>query len=122
MEDSASFVRKALSSMSDSDEESGWTMYFEDFLSNNNEKEQRSYSSSVPGSSSFVSDAASSSAKKFDQGKGFSMNKSGKNLRFRNKAKGTLADDALEDTASSPVHSPKVKVCVFLFSLICSFQ
>ncbi|XP_019055567.1 PREDICTED: uncharacterized protein LOC104610871 isoform X2 [Nelumbo nucifera] len=97
-------------------EESGWTIYFEDFLSNNQETTSRS-SGFV--SSSLVSDAASCAArKKFSDQDGGSVGcyslvgsqKSCKELSFkkRMRTKGVWDDDDLEDTASSPVNSPKV--------------
>ncbi|XP_052208208.1 vascular-related unknown protein 1-like [Diospyros lotus] len=88
-----------------SDEESSWTFYFEDFLCNNDEQSYNSLSSGH----SLVSDAASSSAaaKKFLDN--YQLEKSGRNLSFKKrKTKGPFVDDALEDTASSPVNSPKV--------------
>ncbi|KAJ8484266.1 hypothetical protein OPV22_016751 [Ensete ventricosum] len=83
-----------------SSEESGWTMYFEDFMassSSSSEEKQEAggfYSISVNGSSA-ISDAASCVAW------------TPLSLKKR-KRKGLLADDSLEDTASSPVSSPKV--------------
>ncbi|KAK9269148.1 hypothetical protein L1049_000917 [Liquidambar formosana] len=116
MEDSMNSMsnNQALSSKArpaDSPEESGWTMYFEDFLSNNNGN-HGSFSSGHE-ISSLVSDAASSSvAKKVTQNEkayGFTWGKRCKNLSFKKrKTKGVLVDDALEDTASSPVNSPKI--------------
>ncbi|KAA8523714.1 hypothetical protein F0562_010137 [Nyssa sinensis] len=108
MEKSMTSMSKALSSKArtaDSQEESSWTFYFEDFLCDNNE--DNSFSSGYE-SHSLVSDAASSAAaKKFAEG--FSLDKSCKKLSFKKrKTKGVLVDDALEDTASSPVNSPKV--------------
>ncbi|XP_062170233.1 vascular-related unknown protein 4-like [Alnus glutinosa] len=104
MENSTNSMSKALSSNERSPEESGWTVYFEDFLvNNNNNEEEHSYCSSRFKSSSLVSDAASFAGKK-------SLDKiSSKRLSFKKrKTIGALVDDALEDTASSPVSSPKV--------------
>ncbi|KAF8391503.1 hypothetical protein HHK36_023808 [Tetracentron sinense] len=95
-----------------SPKESGWTDYFEDFLSNNKE-----YSSCSSGfGSSLVSDAASCAAWKFsdkDHVAGHSSvvgsEKSCKKLSFKkSRTRRVLDDDALEDTASSPINSPKV--------------
>ncbi|XP_010267737.1 PREDICTED: uncharacterized protein LOC104604867 [Nelumbo nucifera] len=98
-------------------EESGWTVYFEDyFLSNNRET---TTCSSVSVSSSLVSDAASCAAwKKYssDQNGGVvgyssevGSEKSNKKLSFKKRrTRGALNDDDLEDTASSPVNRPKV--------------
>ncbi|KAI4333824.1 hypothetical protein L6164_018585 [Bauhinia variegata] len=90
-------------------EESGWTTYFEDFFSNNNNSERCSVSSDVANNSSMVSDATSLAAKKFsgrEKGDEFLVRTSSFNKRKKTKA--ALLDDALEDTASSPVNSPKV--------------
>ncbi|XP_010930685.1 vascular-related unknown protein 1 [Elaeis guineensis] len=88
-----------------SSEESGWTMYFEDFLASER-KEEDGCSFSIAGGSS-ISDAASCVAWK--PSAGAETTKSCKKLSFKKrKAKGVLDDDSLEDTASSPVNSPKV--------------
>ncbi|KAF9672961.1 hypothetical protein SADUNF_Sadunf11G0098800 [Salix dunnii] len=108
----------------DSFEESGWTMYFEDFFAQNNNREDHDFNDHVSfsynhdhGSSSMVSDAASLAVKKSagdhlgEKVAGLPVdNKSFKhNLSFKKRrARGALLDDSLEDTASSPVHSPKV--------------
>ncbi|KAJ6980173.1 hypothetical protein NC653_028100 [Populus alba x Populus x berolinensis] len=102
----------------DSFEESGWTMYFEDFFAQNNREdcdhdfnEHSSFSFDHDGSSPMVSDAASLAVMKSagdhhgERVVGLPIdNKSFKKRR----TKGALLDDALEDTASSPVNSPKV--------------
>lgn len=109
----------------DSFEESGWTMYFEDFFAQNNREdrddgfnEHSSFSFDDDGSSSMVSDAASLAVKKSagdhhgEKVVGFPINnKSFKyNLSLKKRrTKGALLDDPLEDTASSPVNSPKVR-------------
>ncbi|KAK4576254.1 hypothetical protein RGQ29_026989 [Quercus rubra] len=84
MENSMNSMSKAIISKEETSEpaeESGWTIY----------------SSLGLESPSLVSDAASLAGK------------SSKRLSFKKrKAKGVLVDDALEDTASSPVNSPKV--------------
>jgi hypothetical protein len=111
MENSTNSMSKALSSNERSPEESGWTVYFEDFLvNNNNNEEEHSYCSSRFKSSSLVSDAASLAGKK-------SLDKiSSKRLSFKKrKTIGALVDDALEDTASSPVSSPKVRILFSFF-------
>ncbi|KAJ6753603.1 VASCULAR-RELATED UNKNOWN PROTEIN 1-RELATED [Salix purpurea] len=111
----------------DSSEESGWTMYFDDLFAQNNgddqdndQYEQGSFSYDQDGSSSLVSDAASLVLKKsagddhgeeqvggipIDNKKSFRHSLSFKKRR----TKGALIDDSLEDTASSPVNSPKVR-------------
>ncbi|KAJ6752221.1 hypothetical protein OIU85_002626 [Salix viminalis] len=110
----------------DSSEESGWTMYFDDLFAQNNgddqdndQYEQGSLSYDQDGNSSLVSDAASLVLKKsagddhgeeqvggipIDNKKSFRHSLSFKKRR----TKGALIDDSLEDTASSPVNSPKV--------------
>jgi hypothetical protein len=93
MENSTNSMSKALSSNERSPEESGWTVYFEDFLvNNNNNEEEHSYCSSRFKSSSLVSDAASLAGKK-------SLDKiSSKRLSFKKrKTIGALVDDALEN-------------------------
>ncbi|KAL7186480.1 hypothetical protein ACSBR2_028266 [Camellia fascicularis] len=121
MENSTTSMSKPISPKSrtvdnSDDEESSWTFYFEDFLCHNNNDEKSSFSSGYE-NPSLVSDAASAAAaKKFldkdDQVIGaFSWDRiSDKNLSFKKrKTKGGLVNDALEDTASSPVNSPKEK-------------
>ncbi|KAI9093225.1 hypothetical protein K1719_027239 [Acacia pycnantha] len=88
-------------------EESGWTTYFEDFFNG----ERSSISSGVVASSSLLSDAASLAAtatNKLANVHEFSEN--GKRLSFKKRKNdfATVVDDALEDTASSPLNSPKV--------------
>ncbi|MED6113703.1 hypothetical protein PIB30_073253 [Stylosanthes scabra] len=135
---SSSFPTKNITNEFDdeeeSPEESGWTTYFEDFFNNNHNysstimSNDNNFSSVVVdcccSSSSLVSDAASLYATKFVETvqvnnnnnkelcmtmrtkKGSSrsslMKRNNKNIR-----KGFI-DDALEDTASSPLNSPKV--------------
>ncbi|KAA8526952.1 hypothetical protein F0562_008819 [Nyssa sinensis] len=114
MENSMTSMSKALSAKAravDSREESSWTFYFEDFLCNKNEDKSLSSGHESP---SLVSDASSSAAKKITNNNlqlaGFCLDKSCKKLSFkeRKSTKGALVDDPLEDTASSPVNSPKV--------------
>ncbi|CAL9017514.1 unnamed protein product [Prunus brigantina] len=115
-----SMMRKSVSSDNtratshESPEESSWTMYLEDFLTSNNDDgdddERSSFSSYGYENSSIISDAASAVTRKlsaingevlgFDNGSSFEFD--------RRKTKEDLLDDALEDTASSPVNSPKV--------------
>ena len=90
-------------------EESGWTSYFEEFSKG---MEQQSYCSSL-GGSSLVSDAASCAAWKFSH-QNFKVSTAPnlpKKLSFKKaRAKQISEDDPLEDTASSPVNSPKVYI------------
>lgn len=95
----------------DSAEESGWTAYFEDLYSSD------SIEQSFPSSSSLVSDAASCAASKISDRNIIpacysSIEKSQinpKRLSFKkSRAREIHDDDPLEDTASSPVNSPKV--------------
>jgi len=96
------------------DGESGWTSYFEDF----SKGIEPSYCSSLDGSS-LLSDAASSAAWKFSHHnhhllsspsfKASNTTNLPKKLTFKKaRAKQISEDDPLEDTASSPVNSPKV--------------
>ncbi|GLT72100.1 hypothetical protein SLA2020_440600 [Shorea laevis] len=109
-------------------EESGWTMYFDDFFANNinchvdedgRHGERSCLSSDINcASSSMLSDAASSVAAGKSTGASGHENLTGesprlgktrKRLTFRKgKTKGAFVDDDLEDTASSPASSPKV--------------
>ena len=96
-------------------------MYFEDLLANNNN--EYSYSSLGLESPSLVSDAASLAGKRYEsieRDGGLAMVKSSsKRLSFKKrKAKGVLVDDALEDTASSPVNSPKVRIFFISFPFL----
>lgn len=87
-------------------EESGWTSYFEDF----SKDIEPSYCSSSLGGSSLVSDAASCAAWKFSHKNHVrnSPNLSKKISLKKSRTKQISEDDPLEDTASSPVNSPKV--------------
>ncbi|KAG5140968.1 hypothetical protein JHK84_034736 [Glycine max] len=90
-------------------EESGWTSYFEEFSKG---MEQQSYCSSL-GGSSLVSDAASCAAWKLSHHNHLvsypSNNVISKKLRFKKTRTQQISDDdPLDDTASSPVNSPKV--------------
>ncbi|XP_022717685.1 uncharacterized protein LOC111276144 [Durio zibethinus] len=110
-----SMSRSSLVSVYDdqSPEESSWTMYFEDFSNNNNVhmNESSSFSSDMNyQTSSLVSDAASSAARRHVFGASLD-HKSYNSLSFRKrKTKGSagLVNDDLEDTASSPANSPEV--------------
>ncbi|KAE9599930.1 hypothetical protein Lal_00045937 [Lupinus albus] len=96
-------------------EESGWTIYFDDFFNNNHnimedgECNSLSFSGVDTSSTSLVSDAASLAAQKLAEN--FPMSKNGNrslSLKKRKKIRTVFVDDSLEDTASSPVNSPKV--------------
>lgn len=92
-------------------EESGWTCYFEDL----SKDIEQSYCSSTFGGSSLVSDAASCASWKFShKNKNIHVKNSpylSKKLSLKKKrTKQILDDDPLEDTASSPLNSPKVCV------------
>lgn len=137
MENSTTCMSKPLSPpLSEAEEEeSGWTFYFEDFLSYNNDNtatdEQNSsclYKTSLCDDQ--VSDAASS-AKKLtiisdDLHK--SIKKLGSFKKRRSSpiaaAAALLLDDALQDTATSPANSPKVisysAIYFINFSLYCA--
>ncbi|KAE8075732.1 hypothetical protein FH972_014424 [Carpinus fangiana] len=99
----SSCVNKAVASKGTADcpEESGWTAYFEDF----SRDREDSFSNYSFGTSSLVSDAASSAAWKNSH----NDLKTPKRLCFKKtRTKVISVDDSLEDTASSPVNSPKV--------------
>lgn len=106
----SSCVNKAVASKGTADcsEESGWTAYFEDF----SRDREHSFSNYSFGTSSLVSDAASSAA-----WKNSSQNdlKIPKRLCFKKtRTKVISVEDSLEDTASSPVNSPKVRLNIFV--------
>ncbi|KAK7272438.1 hypothetical protein RJT34_29033 [Clitoria ternatea] len=91
----------------ESPEESGWTKYFDDFFlsNNNNDHDQKcsiSFSGADHSSSSLVSDAA---IKKLTHDS-TQAEEYGKELSFkkRKKIKTAFVDDALEDTATSPIN------------------
>ncbi|KAL2328337.1 hypothetical protein Fmac_021764 [Flemingia macrophylla] len=90
-----------------SEEESGWTSYLQDF----SKDIEPSYCSSLDGSS-LLSDAASSAAWKLSHHNHLLSCAPNlpKKLCFKKaRAKQISEDDPLEDTASSPVNSPKVR-------------
>ncbi|KAK7272297.1 hypothetical protein RJT34_28803 [Clitoria ternatea] len=95
-------------SVSASAEESGWTSYFEDFSTQ--QQQQQSHCSSFGGGSSLVSDAASCAAWKLSHQNHIRDSSTlSKKLCFKKtRTKQISEDDPLEDTASSPVNSPKV--------------
>lgn len=106
-------------------EESGWTSYFEDFFNG----DRSSISSGViASSSSLLSDAASLAVtaitNKSPHGNEFSgVGQNKKRLSFKKRKNdiATMVDDALEDTASSPLNSPKVSFFLcFLFNVFLS--
>lgn len=79
------------------EEESGWTKYLDDFSCNND---------SFISSSSMVSDAAWNGSS--DTIKKLNLNKLNRRRKYTYEY-----NDSLEDTASSPVHSPKVIITFF---------
>ncbi|MED6157075.1 hypothetical protein PIB30_020063 [Stylosanthes scabra] len=112
-------------------EESGWTSYFQDLSQGSMMMKEQSYCLSFGGGSSLVSDASSSSAawKKFSSShhdnhnhnhhlvscssvkKPTSTSSLPKKLCFKKTRAKQISqedDDPLEDTASSPLNSPKV--------------
>ncbi|KAL2482135.1 hypothetical protein Fot_43579 [Forsythia ovata] len=87
-------------------EESGWTAYLEDFAFT-----QNSYSIDSFSSPSLVSDAAWNGPNNHDQvidKSSFNGSQFPRRLNFKNTASKKFSCDDLEDTASSPVNSPKV--------------
>ncbi|KAG7578186.1 hypothetical protein ISN45_Aa03g023950 [Arabidopsis thaliana x Arabidopsis arenosa] len=95
----------------DHQEESGWTTYLDDYSNQyrtthheENDHQDKSSCSLLGASTSLVSDAATHAL----SGKSFPVNFPAK-LKFgRGRTKRIFEDDSLEDTASSPVNSPKV--------------
>jgi hypothetical protein len=105
--------------VSDPAEESGWTSYFEDL--SNHKEEGQSLCSSFD-SSSMVSDAASFPPWKSSQTNHVVACSSFGALPEKLTSKKTRAeeislDDSLEDTASSPVNSPKVRLIILSLHL-----
>ena len=106
-------------------EESSWTMYLEDFwLQNNSDYYQQSSADLISSSceSSLISDAGSSVANKkltdntheenFNIRLNIMNNRRCSRLSFKKRKTqeaNLVLDDSLEDTASSPVNSPKVR-------------
>lgn len=96
----------------DHQEESGWTTYLEDFSNQyrtthheDSDHQDKSSCSLLDVSPSLVSDAATDAF----SGRSFPVNFPAK-LKFgRARTKKICEDDSLEDTASSPVNSPKVR-------------
>ncbi|KAJ8534460.1 hypothetical protein K7X08_016188 [Anisodus acutangulus] len=81
----------------DSLEESSWTFYFQDFMSNNNNYNEQT---------SLCSDEFTNKNGVLNINDNENNNK---NFVFKKrKMKGAAVDDDFEDTASSPVNSPKV--------------
>lgn len=116
----------AISSDAKMGEESSWTFYIQGFICDNNDDDKNtSLISSEFESPSLVSDAASSAVKKLanncnctEEGVGFSSGKSNtpttiisKQNSFKKQKTKVIPsmDYDLEDTASSPVNSPKVR-------------
>ncbi|CAN0914515.1 Vascular-related unknown protein 1 [Linum grandiflorum] len=97
----------------DEQEESGWTGYFEDFCHEDQDQYDHQASMSLC-SSSMVSDASSLPARNIPLHHNlYSQNTAPKKLNFKKKNTHHMIsnhhhDDSLEDTASSPVNSPKV--------------
>ncbi|XP_031390433.1 vascular-related unknown protein 1 [Punica granatum] len=101
------------------EEESGWTIYLEDFSKHQSSSDLEhhiSSSFSILGTSSLISDAASRYHDRANSGPGgshpycFGLSAGPKKLSLVKKmrAKKISEEDPLEDTASSPVSSPKV--------------
>ncbi|KAF3443711.1 hypothetical protein FNV43_RR13401 [Rhamnella rubrinervis] len=105
-----------------SEEESGWTAYFQDLSEHHHQEqheEQSLVSSCFAATSSMVSDAASHAAWRNSRGGRqnhvgatgeFGSPKTPIRLSFKKTRTKQISahDDSLEDTASSPVNSPKI--------------
>lgn len=104
-------------STNNSTEESGWTTYFDDFFNNNDDDNLNnidhkcSNSLSLSTSSSLLSDATSLIDKNVLSNKNvekeLSLNKIGE-MGSSFKKRKNIVDQALEDTATSPLNTPKV--------------
>lgn len=108
-------------------EESGWTSYFDEFFAK--QKMEQFSGGRISNDSYQVSDAASfvddqkillKSGRLIPSTS--TLTKLSKNLDIKKRNKEILYDDSLEDTASSPVNSPKIMQvnsssidCVFFF-------
>jgi len=84
----------------DSSEESGWTSYIDDFIAENYGMEDSQSPSMISGSASL---SVLRSPKKL--------------ISKKKKAQASFVDEELEDTACSPVHSPKVWPSTNIFDL-----
>lgn len=120
----SSLSKAPLSSNCDiSTEESGWTMYFEEFFNDHHHNNHNcSISLSVVASSShIVSDATSLVEKKIPSGEHVeelsSLNENDKRSSFKRRRNiiEALVDEALEDTATSCLNSPKVFFLHYFF-------
>ncbi|XP_044472728.1 vascular-related unknown protein 2-like [Mangifera indica] len=100
--------------MSYDEEESGWTAYFDEFFDDHQYSEEINSCFSASVESSLISDAASSSAlvKKasaFHHHHHHHHDRNNKRSTTSSKRRKTeVADNGLEDTASSSVNSPKI--------------
>lgn len=93
-----------------SPEESGWTIYFEDFLNSSDHQQLSSFSSDgvAPDDQPHVAPDAASSVVGDKVMNGFKKRRMMIKEVF-------VEDESLEDTASSPVNSPKVWIFFFFF-------
>lgn len=104
----------------DSDEEeSSWTGYLEDLSDDNNKNIDDHHHSSFSCTSSLISDAATTrgavAAAAWKISHDPASSKIPKKLKFRKtRTEEIYEDDSLEDTASSPIHSPKVQKIKYL--------
>ncbi|KAJ8564504.1 hypothetical protein K7X08_000964 [Anisodus acutangulus] len=89
----------------DAPEESGWTTYLEDFSMNQRDNYSSHYSF---GSPSLLSDAASHAAWKNCSQVPMGGSPFLKRLNLKKQRNKKISDPDLEDTASSPVNSPKI--------------
>ncbi|KAK7335404.1 hypothetical protein VNO80_27226 [Phaseolus coccineus] len=92
----------------DSSEESGWTQYFEDFLNNHFDDQKCCSSVSFSGVDRYSTSFVSAAKKMLTDDDSTQPEES--SFKKRKKIKtALLVDDALEDTASSPVKGSKEK-------------
>ena len=127
----ASLASKENISEDEGSEESGWTTYFDDFFAK--QEQERNSGGRINENSSLVSDAASFvvDQKKFSISGQLipstsTLTKLSKTLDIKKRNKEILYDDSLEDTASSPVNSPKIMqvnatAVFYIFDCFCAY-
>lgn len=100
----------------DSQEESSWTFYFQDFMSNNNNYNEQN---SLCSQELLINKNGALDINE-NRNNNNNNNINNKFVFKKRKMKGGAreVDDDLEDTASSPVNSPKVSQSFFFFSFL----
>lgn len=110
-----SSVAAAAARVEEQEEESGWTDYLEDYyFSSENERESSFLCSSIGSCSWDISESDANNNRNFNVLSAFSsvgevILDVPKKLTFKKtRTQKIFEDDSLEDTATSPIHSPKV--------------